>query len=190
VNWFKSREGRLGIVLVCILAGVMVDHLAIKPGLERQRALRRELADLRVRWSRIKADLAMQHHVQICWEEIKGQLVVPSSSELSEGRVTNKTSSDEQQLARFTRELADLYDGLAVQIDAVTIMPIVSEEHYRKLSVQLVMEGSIREILNFLVAVAQTKSPLRLHRIQLSCKDRPDYLRASFALSKIVLPSE
>jgi len=103
--------------------------------------------------------------------------------------ITNH-GSDQQEISAFTRELSDLYSNLNVKTRSIRILPTVNEEHYRRLSVRIEMQGHIREILNFIVSVENTPNPVRIEQFDLRCREIADNVQASFVISKVVAEPE
>ena len=48
------------------------------------------------------------------------------------------------------------------------------------------MVGTVHDLAMFLAEVAQTSDPIRVERLDLTCKERPNFVTASLIVTKVV----
>ncbi|MHC4230963.1 MAG: GspMb/PilO family protein [Planctomycetota bacterium] len=81
------------------------------------------------------------------------------------------TGTDLQEKSKFARELHDLFSKQNVQTRAVTPLPMLNEEFYRRLAIKIEMTGSIRDILKFIFAVETYSNPIKIEKLDLKTRE-------------------
>lgn len=164
------------ILLAAVTAGVLLSvgmfTLVIEPRLKERHARRAEARALQAKLTKLQADLRVRNRIDQLYEQIAPLLA--------------GTGSDQQEISTFTRELGNLYSRLDVKTRSVKLLPTAQEEFYRLLSIKIEMQGPIRAIVQFILAVESHASPLRIEQFGLRARETADEVQVSFLVTKVV----
>lgn len=173
---FSRRERVLGAATLAMIAGAVLFWFVFEPQWSRYTRLQDEVVEMELGLTRMQANMRLKDRIEARYDELKGLI--------------RESGSPSQEMSRFARLLNELYRPLDIQTRSVRPLPDEDEGFYRKFSLQVEMVGSIAELARFLTAVAQADDPIRVERVDLVCKDRPDHVTASLIVTKVVTESE
>jgi Tfp pilus assembly protein PilO len=168
----RSNEKILAAVTLVVVIGAVTYTMVIEPQLKARKKLITEMRGKQLELIKMKGEMLLKDRVEQTYREMES---------LIQG-----FGSDQQEISEFSRELNDLYSKLSVSIRSVKILPLLREEHYRKLFIRTEMAGAIRDIARFVSAVETQAKPLRIEQLNLTAGDAVDHVRASFLLTKVV----
>jgi Tfp pilus assembly protein PilO len=172
---WKPREQVLAGVTAAVLLGALLVEVMFLPQWSRYTRKRDEVARLQVALTRMRANILLKDQIEARYEQFKGLI--------------HESGSASQEMSRFARLLTELYGPLGLQTRSVRPLPDEDEGFYRKFALSLEMEGPVLEIGRFLAAAARAADPIRIERIELSCKDRPDLVTAQVVVTKVTTTS-
>lgn len=166
------RERVLGSLVFTTIAGAVLFESAIQPQLTRNTELRHRVNQSQVSLTQMRANLQLKDQIEARYEELKGLI--------------RESGSPSQEMAGFAEALTGMYLPLKVQTKSVRPLPDIDEGFYRKFTLRVEMEGSVPEIAKFMAAMTDFPAPIRVERLDITCKERPDYVTAMFVITKIV----
>lgn len=171
----SSREKILAISTAIVLFGAVVFGIIIKPQLKERKTRFARMNQLRLMLVKMRGDLLMKDRIDNAYVQIES-LITAAGSDLTEK-------------ASFTKELNDVYSKLKIRPKSMKVLPADDNEEYcRRLSIRMVMQGDIREILKFVLSVENSPNPVRIEQFELRTRDIVDNVQATFTVSKIVGP--
>lgn len=169
----SNREKVLAIIAAIVVFGGIVFGVFIEPQLDERRARLARMNKLKLMLVKMRGDLLMKDRIDSAYLQIEPLIT--------------SNGSDQQEKAAFTRELSDVYSKLNVKPRSINILPTDDGEEYcRRLSVKIVMQGHIREILNFILAVENNPKPVRIEQFDLRTREVVDNVQMTFVISKVV----
>lgn len=167
-----GHEKSLAVTTVIVLLGAVVFRVIVDPQIKERQVDTQRMHQLQLELVKMNADLLIKDRIGKTYSQIEPLI--------------RANGTDQQEISLFSRELNGLHSGLPLKIQTIKIMPLVFEEHYRKLSIRIEMSGNIRDIAKFIEAVETYPKPIRIEQLELKTKDRADYVQASFLLTKVV----
>lgn len=172
----SRREQTLGGITLAVVVGAGLFIWFIDPALARHAKLQEEVSRLEASLTRMRANMLLKDQIEARYEELKG--------------LARESGSPNQEMARFARLLSGLYSPLSLQTRSVRPLPDADEGFYRKYALRVEMAGNVAGIAKFLAAVAQASDPIRVERIELTCKERPEFVTATLVVTKVVTTGE
>jgi Tfp pilus assembly protein PilO len=172
----KGRERLLAIITVAVIIGAVTFTGVIQPQLEERRSRLQRMHQLELKLTRMKRDLLEKDRIDRVYSKIEPLIA--------------GTGTDLQEKSKFARELHDLFSKQNVQTRAVTPLPMLNEEFYRRLAIKVEMTGSIRDILRFIFAVETYSNPIKIEKLDLKAREIVDDIHASFTVTKVVARTE
>lgn len=167
-----SREKVLAAVTIAVVLGAVIFIVVIEPQLKKRKACLAQADQLQLRLAKMKADLLIKDRIDKIYSQIEPLII--------------GNGTDQQEISLFTRELSDLYSKLNVRTRTIKILPVTSEEFFRRLSVRIEMSGPIAEILNFTVSLETHSNPVRIEQLDIKAQEIADNVEASFVVTKVV----
>jgi Tfp pilus assembly protein PilO len=168
----SNREKFLAIITAIVVVCAVVFVVIIEPQLKKRRAFLERMHQLQLKLTKMKGDLLIKDRIDNIYSQIE-PLIAGSGT-------------DQQEKSGFTRELSGLYSKLNVTITSTTILPTVDEQYYRRLSAKIEMQGHIREIFNFIIAVENHPNPIKIEQFNFKAREIIDNINASFLVTKVV----
>jgi len=172
----KSREKVLAIITISVILGAVAFTVIIEPQLKERKAHLAHMRQLQLKLTKMKGDLLLKDRIDDIYSQIEPLIA--------------SNGTDQQEISLFTRELSDLYSKLNVRTKTIKILPIISEEFYRRLSVKIEMSGHVREILNFILSVETYPNPIKIEQFDIKVREIVDNIQASFLVTKVVAQPE
>ncbi len=171
-----QRERILGGLTLMVVGGSGLFAWFIDPALARHAVLQEEVGRLEVSLTRMRANMLLKDKIEARYEELKG--------------LARESGSPAQEMAQVASLLSRLCSPLSLQTRSVRPLPDTDEGFYRKHAFRLEMEGNVTEVAKFLAAVAQASDPIRVERIELICKNRPEFVTVTLVVTKVVTISD
>lgn len=168
-----DRERKIGRLTLLVILATVVYLYIIGPQLSRYAALQAEVEDLRLSLTQMQSNMQIKDRIESQYEGVRS--------------LVHESASPSQEMSRFARLLSDLYSPLNMQTTSVRPLPDQQESHFRRFTLRLEMAGAVTEVARFLSSLSQVPEPIRVEWLELTCKDRPDYLAASLVVSKVVI---
>jgi Tfp pilus assembly protein PilO len=168
----KSREKVLAAVTISVVLGAVIFTVVIEPQLKKRKACLMQMGQLQLKLAKMKGDLLIKDRIDSIYSQIEPFIV--------------DSGTDQQEISLFTRDLSDLYSRLNVKTRTIKILPVASEEFYRRLSVRIEMSGPIREILNFTASLETHSNPVKIEQLDVKAQEIADNIEASFVVTKVV----
>lgn len=172
----SNREKLLATITAIVMLGAVIFTVIIEPQLKERKARFARMRQLQLKLTKMKGDLLIKDRIDNIYLQIEPLIT--------------SYGTDQQEISAFTRELSDLYSKLNVRTRSIKILPTVSEEFYRRLSVRIEMQGHIREILNFILSVEKNPNPIRIEQFDLRAREIVDNVQVSFVITKVVAEPE
>ncbi len=172
---WKTRERRLASVALTVIAGAVVVEAVLLPQWSSYTRARDEAASKEASLEQMRANLRLKDQIEAGYEQMKGMI--------------RESGTASQEMSRFARLLTELYGPLRLQTRSVRPLPDEDQGFYRKFALSLEMEGTVGELTKFLAASARASDPIRIERLELNCKDRPDYVVAQLVVTKVTTTS-
>jgi len=173
---FNRRERMLaGVTVVTVLAAVSAQTV-VGPLWTRYIRLQDRRRELQLALTRMEANLRLKDRIEARYEELKGLI--------------RHSGTASQEMSRFARLLTDLYRPLKLDVRSIRPLPDRDEGFYRQFALHVEMNGPIEHLASFLAAVAKVPEPVRVERVDIVCKERPDTVTASLVVTKIVTTQE
>jgi len=172
----KNREKALAIVATSVILGAVAFTAIIEPQFKERKARLAHMRQLQLKLTKMKGDLLLKDRIDDIYSQIEPLIA--------------SNGTDQQEISLFTRELSDLYSKLNVRTKTIKILPIISEEFYRRLSVKIEMSGHVREILNFILSVETYPNPIKIEQFDIKVREIVDNIQASFLVTKVVAQPE
>jgi len=160
------------MITVSVALGAVIFIVVIEPQLKEHKACSMRMNQLRLKLTKMKGDLLVKDRIDSVYAQIEPLIA--------------SSGTDQQEISLFTRELSDLYSKQKVRTRTIKILPIISEEFYRRLSVKIEMSGHIREVLNFIDSVETHPNPIRIEQFDIKSQEIVDNVEASFVVTKVV----
>jgi len=167
-----NRERWLIVANVGLLVGLLFFKVVIDPQLQTRKNLTEQVDQLQLNLTKMKRDMHVKDRVDKLYLDIEPLI--------------RTTGNDQQEISLFTRELNDLYTQFPVKICSVKIYPVLRNEFYRQLMVNLEMSGNIKDILHFLRAVEASARPFKIEELTFTAQEAVDRIQAVFLISKVV----
>ena len=117
---YNTRELLLIVITIVVAFGSLAYIMIIEPQMDKRKRLLTEMQSKKLELMRMRAEMHVKDRVEKTYHELKS---------LIKGNGT-----DQQEISQFSRELNDLYSRLQVTIRSVRVLPLLKEEHYRKVS--------------------------------------------------------
>jgi Tfp pilus assembly protein PilO len=168
----SHREKTLAVITAVVITGTLVFTTVAEPQLERCRRGQERLSALQLDLTQIQADMRIKDRIDQIYLEI--QPLIKSDG------------TDQQEISLFTRELNELYSQLPVRIKSVKLLPTADQSFYRKLSINIEMTGTAKDIIQFINSVEASAKPIRIERLGMNAKEAVDTLQASFLITKVI----
>jgi Tfp pilus assembly protein PilO len=172
---WKPRERLLAGATATVVAGGLLFQAVLQPVWARAAGLGDEVEGLEVSLTRMRANVRMRDQIEGRYEQLKGLM--------------RESGSASQEMPRFARLLTEICGPLGLQMRSIRPLPDADEGFYRKYALALEMEGPMPELAKFLSAVARAEDPIRVERMELMCKDRPDVVTAHAVVTKVAATS-
>ena len=163
-----------GAVLVAVVAAVLVEAVFL-PQWSHCRRLREEASGMEASLARMRANMRLKDEIEARYEQLKGLI--------------RESGTASQEMSRFARLLTDLCRPLRLQTRSVRPLPDEDEGFWHRFTLSLEMEGPVGELAKFLAAAARASDPIRIERMELNCKDRPDFVTAQLVVTKVATTS-
>jgi len=170
---YSGREKTLMAATVTVIAAALLLVGIIEPQREEHQALGTRLNELELKVLKINQDLSVRHHIERKHEALVSLL---SASE--------DAASGPQG---FARQINALCREQGLKMRSLQALPSQDQQAYRVLSLKLDLQGYIDQILHFIHAVEQSKSPIRIVRLDLETRNIVDLMNASLVVSKVVV---
>lgn len=167
-----GRERALVAATAVVILGVVVTTMVIEPQLKAQRAQRAQLHELKVQWAQMTGNVLVKNRIDKVYDSVESLI--------------EAKGNDQQEISVFTRDLSALYTGLHVRTKSMKILPTQHEEYHRVLSIRLEVEGSISEIIRFILALESHSKPMRIEQFVLKAQEVTDNVYGSFLITKVV----
>lgn len=168
----SNREKRLAVATAVLVVGAVMFGAIIGPQLEERRVRMARLNSLELKLMKMKADLLVKDRIESVYSRIEPLIACEGT--------------DQQEISLLARNIGALYSNLNVKIRSVKILPVVSDEFYRRLSLKVEMTGDIRDVLSFIYSVETSGSALRIEKVDLKARDITDNVQVTFLITKIV----
>jgi Tfp pilus assembly protein PilO len=172
----SNREKFLAAITAIVVICAVVFVVIIEPQLKKRSASLERMHQLQLKLTKMKGDLLIKDRIDSIYSQIEPLLA--------------GSGTDQQEKSGFTRELSGLYSKLNVTITSTTILPTVDERYYRCLSAKIEMQGHIREIFNFILAVENHHNPIKIEQFNFKAREIIDNVNASFLVTKVVAKSQ
>lgn len=174
-TWNK-RERVLAGATAAVILGIILSEVVFLPQWSRYGRLRAEVASRELALTRMRANMLLKDQIEARYAQLKGLI--------------HESGTASQEMSRFTQLLASLYEPLGLHTRSVRPLPDEDEGFYRKFSLSIEMEGPVSEVAAFLAAAARAVDPIRIERIELNCKDRPEVVSVMAVVTKVVTSSQ
>ena len=169
---YNTSELLLIITTVFVVVGALAYVMIIEPQLDKRKTLLTEMQNKKLELTRMRAEMHIKDRVENTYIELEPLIM--------------GNGTDQQEISQFSRELNDLYSRLRVSIRSVRVLPLLKEEHYRKVSIRTEMTGNIRDIVRLIGSVETGKKPVRIEHLNITAADAVDHVKASFLLTKVI----
>jgi hypothetical protein len=169
----SSREKVLAAITAIVVFGAIVFGVFIEPQLNERKTRLARMNKLKLMLVKMRGDLLMKDRIDKAYLQIEPLMA--------------SRGSDQQEISAFTRELSNVYSKLNIKPRSIKILPTDDDEEFsRRLSVKIVMQGHIREILKFILSVENTPNPVRIEQFDLRTREIVDNVQMTFVISKVV----
>jgi len=165
----------LASVALIAIAGAAVVEMVLLPQWSNYTQVRDEAALKEVSLRQMRANMRLRDQIEARYERMKGMI--------------RESGTASQEMSRFARLLTELYGPLRLQTRSVRPLPDEDQGFCRKFALSLEMEGPVGELAIFLAAAARASDPIRIERMELNCKDRPDHVVAQLVVTKVTTTS-
>ncbi len=166
----NNREKILAIITFCVVIGAIVFTVIIEPQLEKRKQCLKHMRQSQLKLTKMKADLLIKDRIDTIYTQIEPFIA--------------GDGTEQQEKAQFTRELSRLCSKL--NTTSTTILPTTNEDYYRRLSAKIEMNGHIRDILGFILAVEAYSNPIRIEQFDFKAREIADNIHATFIITKVV----
>ena len=155
-----------------IILGVVIVTMLVEPQLKARKSQRAQLGELKLQWARMTGNVQVKNRIEEAYGRVESLIA--------------SAGNDQQEISIFTRDLSALHAGLNIRTKSMKILPTQHEEYHRVLSIRIEVEGTIGEIVRFILALEAHPKPLCLEQFVLKAQEVTDSVHGSFLVTKIV----
>ncbi len=99
------------------------------------------------------------------------------------------SSSDEEEMAKFLREIERYASRCAVYIVDIKPQPVMNIDFYKKCVVEIEAEAGMEALIKFIYQIESSNKLLKVERLQLtSAKTTPSTIKANAVITKTLIP--
>ena len=169
---WKTRQRRLLMITVVVVGSALVYGKAIDPRIQRGAALHTQLDLTREELAEIRSLIAHREEISAHSRELQKQ-VAPEGN-------------DEAEMKSLLEEIEGLTQRSRMKVLSLRPQRMRDMGYYHLLSVELVSEGSQRDVARFLYNLGGSQQLLRVDRMQVSALREVGRLRVEFLVAKIL----
>jgi hypothetical protein len=167
----NRREKILGILTAVVVGGMLLFLVMIDPQLKRHGELSKQVDHLQLVLTKMQTNIRIRDSIEARYASLENLI--------------KDSKGPGQEMAHFTQLLSELYKPLNLDVKTVSPLPDTNEGTYAKYALRVEMSGMIDEICLFLAELVTAAETVRVERLDVICKDRPNYLNASIIISKM-----
>lgn len=165
------RERTLAIAAgACVGLAILVEAVFL-PKWSQYRRLSEEARRLETTLAHMRGNVLQKDDIEARHEQLRDMI--------------HESGTPSQEMSRFARILTEICGN--VGLETRFIRPLPDEDHglYRQSSLSLEMEGPVSEIARFLASIARAADPIRVARIEMTCRERPEVVHAKIVVTKV-----
>ncbi len=168
----SSREKRIALATVIVVGSALLYKFLVQPIAHRWFHSGRITTEEKGNLLRLRYALEIQEDVEKNYQTYKKAI-------LAQG-------SDEEELARFLREIENISKPLDVGIVSMKPLPIMDKGLYKRYTIQVEAEADILNLGRFLYEIKTSPFLIKVRRIQINAKGE-EIVRASLQMERFLV---
>lgn len=169
----NKREKTLLIITSCVIISSLIFTKIIEPQLERYRTNKLNENSLKLTLTKMHHNVLLKDRIDNTYMTIEPYLL--------------QSESETKDAFDFAGDLRAIYEPLGITPKKSEFKPSIKEEYYKKILMQIEMEGNTHNLMRFIEAIESLELPIKIEKMELTAKETAKTLKATLWISKIII---